>query len=250
MEVNQKAILTQKLRKQFNDFLVIDDFSLEVEEGSIVSILAPSAAGKTTLLRILAGIILPTSGTVKICGQSIHGVNPNIGYIFQEDSVFPWLTVRQNIAFGLSLRAHRHENSIDLVRELAQQLYIDRVLDSYPSQLSGGQRQRVVIARSLILQPKVLLCDEPFSALDELTRAELRELLLRVHARYHPAVIFITHSVEEAIFLGSRVVICSGPPLRFVDAVDIPFSLPRRSDLVDTEAFRQLHKKVKRMLLQ
>jgi len=246
------AITVNNLNKKFGDLLVIDKLNLNIEAGSITSILAPSGAGKTTLLRIISGLEKPTSGTIKLNGERVSEPNPDIGFMFQESSAFPWLTVRKNIEFGLDLKTNRRrvkrEELEDKVVQICRELNIDRFLDFYPSQLSGGQKQRVVIARSLILKPKVILCDEPFSALDELTRADLRGVLLELHRHYSPTILFITHSVEEAVFLGDYLFICSGPPLRVIEEMKINLPATRKPALVDDEAFIEQKAKAKRTL--
>jgi NitT/TauT family transport system ATP-binding protein len=175
---------------------------------------------------------------------------PEIGFIFQESSAFPWLTVRENVQFGLKLKSNRHKaaDAFTKVQELCKELGIEHVLNHFPSQLSGGQKQRVAIARALILQPSVILCDESFSALDEITRQEMRELLLRLHQHYKPTIIFITHNVEEALFLANYLVICSVGPLRLIDRLPIHFAEPRNSDLLETSDFVAQKRKIKAMI--
>jgi NitT/TauT family transport system ATP-binding protein len=248
----KSAITIKNMTKAFGQFVVIDNFSLDIEEGTITSILAPSGAGKTTLLRVVSGLEKPTSGSVTIDSNEVTQPSPEIGFMFQESSAFPWLTVKQNIEFGLKLKANKHKvNGNDIgqaVYRICKELNIDKFLEFYPSQLSGGQKQRVVIARSLILKPKIILCDEPFSALDEITRNDLRELLLELHSHYLPTIVFITHSLEEAVFLGNHVVISSGPPLRCVEIVEIKFSLTRTSHLLDTREFLEAKLRAKNIL--
>jgi NitT/TauT family transport system ATP-binding protein len=246
------VIIIKNLNKSFGKFSVIDNFSLDIEDGSITSILAPSGAGKTTLLRIISGLERPDNGSILLGSKEVVNPSPEIGFMFQEPSAFPWLTVKENIEFGLRLNANKSRlTSIkisDEIHSICRELNLERVLDLYPSQLSGGQKQRVVIARSLILKPKVILCDEPFSALDEITRSDLRELLLELHERYLPTVIFITHSIEEAIFLGESLIVCSGPPLRFEERIEISFQLPRNASLLTTRGFLEMKAKVKSIL--
>jgi NitT/TauT family transport system ATP-binding protein len=248
----RSAISVVNLTKRFADLTVIDDLSLKVERGFITSVLAPSGAGKTTLLRIISGLSKPTSGMVLVNGNAVLGPSPDIGFMFQENSAFPWLTVRENVEYGCRLKANRSlrhwREDGDEVRRLCRELGLERFLDYYPSQLSGGQKQRVVIARSLILQPKIILCDEPFSALDEVTRNELRNLLILLHRRYSPTVMFITHSVEEALFLGDRLIVCTGPPLKPLVDRAVSFGEPRRVDLLYSAEFARLRKEVKTIL--
>jgi NitT/TauT family transport system ATP-binding protein len=246
------AISINGLTKRFGSFTVIDELNLEVESGSITSVLAPSGAGKTTLLRIISGLAKPTSGQVLVNDKVVSGPTPNVGFMFQESSAFPWLTVRQNVEFGCRLAANRSRQDRTRdelkVKQLCSEVGLERFLDHYPSQLSGGQKQRVVIARSLILQPQIILCDEPFSALDEVTRNELRNLLIQLHSRYSPTVMFITHSVEESLFLGNRLIVCAGPPLKaFVDRT-VNFNQPRQLNLLFSDEFTTFKRDVKETL--
>jgi NitT/TauT family transport system ATP-binding protein len=243
------AISLNSLTKRFGDSTVIDELNLKVDHGSITSVLAPSGAGKTTLLRIISGLARPTSGEVLVNDRPVSGPTPDVGFMFQESSAFPWLTVQQNVDYGCRLAANRRRRDRrgdeDKVKELCREVGLERFLDYYPSHLSGGQKQRVVIARSLILQPQIILCDEPFSALDEVTRNELRNLLIQLHRRYSPTVMFITHSVEEALFLGDRLIVCAGPPLKaFADSV-VSFNQPRQIDLLYSDEFTALKREVK-----
>jgi NitT/TauT family transport system ATP-binding protein len=251
MEIGS-AISINNLTKRFADFTVIDDLNLEVECGSITSVLAPSGAGKTTLLRIISGLSKPTNGQVLVNGKDVSGPTPDIGFMFQESSAFPWLTVRDNVNYGCRLTANRSRRDRrcdgDALRHLCRELGLEKFLDYYPSQLSGGQKQRVVIARSLILQPQIILCDEPFSALDEVTRNELRNLLILLHKRYSPTIMFITHSVEEALFLGDRLVLCAGPPLKALFDMPVSFMQPRRSELLYSDEFERLKKDTRKIL--
>jgi NitT/TauT family transport system ATP-binding protein len=243
------AISIKNLTKKFADFTVIDELNLEVERGSITSVLAPSGAGKTTLLRIISGLSQPTSGQVLVNKKVVSKPTPDIGFMFQESSAFPWLTVRENVEYGCRLVANRRRRDRrgdeDKVQQLCCEVGLEKFLNYYPSQLSGGQKQRVVIARSLILQPQIILCDEPFSALDEVTRNELRNLLIQLHRRYSPTVMFITHSVEEALFLGDRLIICAGPPLTAFADRRISFDEPRQIDLLFSNEFTALKRDVK-----
>jgi NitT/TauT family transport system ATP-binding protein len=183
----------------------------------------------------------PDSGVIEF-DDKIVAPSADVGYIFQHDSAFPWLTVRRNIGFGLKLRANAGRVMSDTVGEIIQEISaavgLDELLERFPRELSGGQRQRVVIARSLVLQPRVLLCDEPFSALDDRTRQSLREQILLIRQRYRPTIVFITHHVEEALFLADQVVVCDGPPLRIRAVRSINFD-SRDADLIASAAFRE-----------
>jgi ABC-type nitrate/sulfonate/bicarbonate transport system ATPase subunit len=239
MEMSDLRI--KRLSKRFGTTSVLNGFSLNVDRGQITVLVAPSGAGKTTLLRLVAGLDKPDSGVIEF-DDGIAAPSADVGYIFQHDSAFPWLTVRHNIGFGLELRANvgrvGANTREEIIREMSATVGLGEVLERFPRQLSGGQRQRVVIARSLVLQPRVLLCDEPFSALDDRTRQSLREQVLLIRERYRPTIIFITHHVEEALFLADKVVVCDGPPLT-IRAVR-PINFDRRDvDLIASAPFRE-----------
>lgn len=226
---------------QFNNLKVIDGLNLEIHQGSITTILAPSGAGKTTLLRLIAGLESATEGKILVNGHEVREYNQGVGYIFQESSIFPWLTVEENIKFGLKLKANRNKNNQPdtnkLIDRICTDLQIENFKTSYPNQLSGGQKQRVAIARSLVLRPKVLLFDEPFSSLDESTRQNLREQLLELHSFYKPTIIFITHSIEEALFLGDQIFICSNRPIKLLHTYEARFNMNRNHDIIDSSEF-------------
>jgi NitT/TauT family transport system ATP-binding protein len=251
MEMNS-AITIRALTKRFGSTEAIRSLSLEIDRGLITTILAPSGAGKTTLLRMIAGLDFATEGTVEVNGHAVIGPSLEMGLVSQEPSIFPWLTVRQNLDFGLALQVNQNRNAGSRwsVDEITDALGLRALLDRYPRQLSGGQQQRVVIGRSLILSPHILLCDEPFSALDEVARNDLRILIANLHVRYLPTVLFITHSIDEALFLGDNVVICSGPPLSVVEHRTVTFSQPRNLDLLETEEFQSQRRQIRRVILQ
>lgn len=203
----------------------IRDISLTVAPGSFCVIVGPSGCGKTTLLRILAGLDQPTSGQLSMTGgPSGH---PSNAMVFQGRSVFPWLTVRQNIAYGLTLRGVSRKERASIVADLLEVVGLSRFGRSYPHQLSEGMRQRVAIARALAVDPEILLMDEPFGALDEQTRFILQEELLRIWERTRKTVVFITHSIDEAITLADQIVVMSAQPGTVKAVVPVPFPRPR-----------------------
>ncbi len=209
-------------RKQFGDFVALDDVSIEVPEGSLTALLGPSGSGKSTLLRVIAGLEQPDSGRVEISGQDATAVpaqHRGVGFVFQHYAAFKHMTVRNNIAFGLSIRKRPKQEIADRVQELIQLVHLDGFGDRYPSQLSGGQRQRMALARALAVEPKVLLLDEPFGALDANVRKELRIWLRRLHEEVHVTTIFVTHDQEEAMEVAGQIVVMNegrveqtGPP--------------------------------------
>ncbi|WP_434686814.1 sulfate/molybdate ABC transporter ATP-binding protein [Pseudanabaena minima] len=204
------SILVQDITKQFGDFLAVDNVSLKVESDSLVALLGPSGSGKSTLLRIMAGLEAPDRGQVWIENEdaTFRSVQERqIGFVFQHYALFKHLTVRDNIAFGLNIRKASKALVKQKVDELLDLIQLRGLGDRYPSQLSGGQRQRVALARSLAAQPKTLLLDEPFGALDAKVRKELRTWLRQLHEQVHVTTIFVTHDQEEAMEVADRVVI-------------------------------------------
>ncbi len=204
------SILVQDISKRFGDFQAVDHVSLEVESDSLVALLGPSGSGKSTLLRIMAGLETPDRGQVWIENEdaTFRSVQERqIGFVFQHYALFKHLTIRQNIAFGLNIRKISKSKVKEKVEELLELIQLRGLGDRYPSQLSGGQRQRVALARSLAAQPKTLLLDEPFGALDAKVRKELRTWLRDLHDQVHVTTIFVTHDQEEAMEVADRVVI-------------------------------------------
>ncbi len=224
------------------DVRVLQNFSLEIQEGEFISVIGPSGCGKTTLLNLAAGFISPQSGSVVLDGRPIVGPASDRGMVFQEYGVFPWLSVRDNIAFGLRLRANRRSEA-----EIAQTcdhylrlMHLEEFQDAYPRSLSGGMRQRVALARAYAVRPRFLLMDEPFGALDAQTRTTMQDALLKLQAEDTKSVLFVTHSAAEALFLSSRVVAVSARPTMVRRVIDVPFPYPRTDALRRSYEFGQL----------
>jgi NitT/TauT family transport system ATP-binding protein len=218
--------------------VVLDDINLEISPGEFFVIVGPSGCGKTTLLKILQGLVTPTSGSVMVGGHDIKGPGTDRGFVFQHDSLYPWRTVMKNVVFGLELRGlsmrearPRAQAMIDLVGLKGYEKY-------YPHELSGGMRQRVNLARALAIEPDILLMDEPFAALDALTRETMQQELLRIAAAAGTSVVFITHQIDEAIFLGDRVAVMSARPGRVREVIRIEFPRPRDADIKQSAAFQ------------
>ncbi|RZS36018.1 NitT/TauT family transport system ATP-binding protein [Corticibacter populi] len=208
----------------------LSDVDLDIAAGEFVCAIGPSGCGKTTLLNMIAGFIRPTKGQLYARGQAITGPGPDRGVVFQEYALFPWLTAQKNIEFGLKqqgvAKAQRQAYATELLR-LTGLLHAGQ---RYPFELSGGMRQRVAVARALATRPGILLMDEPFAAIDALTRATLQEELLRIWQELGLSVFFITHNIDEAVFLAQRIVVMSPHPGRVRDIIDIPLPYPRRRD--------------------
>jgi sulfate transport system ATP-binding protein len=204
------SITARNITKQFGTFRAVDDVNLEIEGGSLVALLGPSGSGKTTLLRIIAGLESPNSGAVECYGEDVtHRAarDRHVGFVFQHYALFRHMTVFENVAFGLRVRKRDNAEVQKKVRELLGLVRLERMEHRYPAQLSGGQRQRVALARALAIEPKVLLLDEPFGALDAKVRQELRGWLRRLHDEIHTTSILVTHDQEEAFEVADRVVV-------------------------------------------
>ncbi len=204
------GIVVENVSKQFGSFKAVDQVSLEIKSGSLVALLGPSGSGKSTLLRLIAGLEMPDTGKIWLTGtdatyQSVQ--ERNIGFVFQHYALFKHMTVRQNIAFGLDIRKTPKAKVTARVEELLDLIQLKGLGSRYPSQLSGGQRQRVALARSLAVQPKVLLLDEPFGALDAKVRKDLRAWLRRLHDEVHVTTVFVTHDQEEAMEVSDEIVV-------------------------------------------
>jgi NitT/TauT family transport system ATP-binding protein len=232
--------------------LVVDDVSYEVRDREFVSVIGPSGCGKTTMMNIVAGFVAPTSGHVRLDGKSIVGPGPDRGVIFQEYGVFPWLTVKDNIAFGLKLRANcaGPTEREEICRRYMDLMGLADFADAWPRMLSGGMRQRLALARAYAVKPQFLLMDEPFGALDAQTRSAMQDLLLEVLAAEDKTVMLITHSVDEAIYLSNRIVVMTARPTRIREIIEVPFSYPRSDALHETREFTELRSHVRQLVMQ
>ncbi len=219
--------LRMTFRTDENEVRVLEDIDLDVHEGEFVCILGPSGCGKSTLLNVVAGFLAPTAGSVRIDGEEVRGPDPRRIFVFQERGVFPWLTVEGNIGFGLGRlpRAEREERVARYVKLVG----LAGFEQAYPHELSGGMKQRVEVARALAVDPDVLYLDEPFGALDSITRLVMRGELLRIWQAERKTILFVTHDIEESVQLADRVVVMSSRPARIRRIV--PIDLPHPRDL-------------------
>jgi NitT/TauT family transport system ATP-binding protein len=227
---------------------VLEDVDLYACDGELLVILGPSGCGKSTLLRIVAGLEHATTGKVMLHGQPILGPGRDRGVVFQQYTCFPWLNVEENIRFGLSVRGLPRESTADAVRKLMLDVGLADFADVYPSELSGGMQQRLAIARTLANEPDILLMDEPFGALDTQTRWQMQELLLDVWRDRNCVVIFVTHDVEEAIFLADRIYISTSRPGKLRHNVQVPFPRPRARGLKGMPEFADMEKSIMRLV--
>jgi NitT/TauT family transport system ATP-binding protein len=248
-----QEISISQVRKSYSgqdgaDTVVLDGVDLTIGDGEFVTLLGPSGCGKTTLLKMIAGLIPYDGGEIRVNGTPVNGPLPECSMVFQGFALLPWASVLDNIAFGLRLRGVPKAERRDRARELVGVVGLAGFETSYPAQLSGGMQQRVGIARALAVEPKVLLMDEPFSALDEQTRAGMQEELLEVWGRSQLKVVFVTHSIEEALLLGDRVVVFGPRPSGIVDIVETGFDRPRSRATLNDPRFVEKSAYLWRML--
>jgi NitT/TauT family transport system ATP-binding protein len=246
-----RRIVMRELRKQFTDIarqeqvVALDGIDLEISDSEFLTILGPSGCGKTTLLNIIAGFEQTSAGDIRLDGETIFKPGPDRGVVFQEYGLFPWLTVEQNIEFGLRERRVLKAERRARVRQQIASVGLSGFEHRYPQELSGGMRQRVALARVLVNDPKILLMDEPFAALDAQTRTMMQQELLRIWSTERRTAIFITHNIEEAILLGDRVVVMTARPGRIKEIVAV--DLPRPRDVTSVE-FNALRRRVAELL--
>ncbi len=225
--------LTKAFVKEEGTTVALKNVNLEVRDKEFVCLVGPSGCGKTTLLRIIAGLETAMAGTVSVDGTEITGPDPKRGMVFQEYSLFPWRNVIDNVAFGLEMRGISKAERHRIADRYISMVGLEQFRTSYPYELSGGMRQRVAIARALANDPDVLLMDEPFGALDAQTRNRMQKELLSIWEQTKKTIIFVTHSVDEAVYLAERIVVLSGRPGTIRDIIEIPWSQPR--DRTSTE---------------
>jgi sulfate/thiosulfate transport system ATP-binding protein len=224
------AIEALNVNKRFGDFVALDDVCIRVDDGSLTALLGPSGSGKSTLLRIIAGLEVPDSGSVVIDEQDVTATparSRGVGFVFQHYAPFKHMTVHDNVAFGLTVRKRPKSEIGPRVEELLGLVRLDGLAERYPSQLSGGQQQRMALARALAVQPKVLLLDEPFGALDAQVRGELREWLRRLHEEIHVTTIFVTHDQEEAMEVAEQIVVMNAGKIEQAGTPEDLYESPR-----------------------
>jgi NitT/TauT family transport system ATP-binding protein len=217
---------------------VLEDIDLHIASGEFFVIVGPSGCGKTTLLRILQGLVHPTGGSAAIGGQTITGPGIDRGFVFQSDALYPWRTVLRNVVFGLELQRVDKRDALRRTQAMIDLVGLRGFEKYYPHELSGGMRQRVNLARALAIEPAILLMDEPFAALDALTRETMQRELLRIAAEAGTTVVFITHQIDEAILLGDRVAVFSARPGRMREVIPIELGRPRAPDVKQSPAFQ------------
>ncbi|WP_283181776.1 ABC transporter ATP-binding protein [Pseudomonas svalbardensis] len=225
-------------------FTALDQVSFEVPDQQFAVLVGPSGCGKSSLLYLTAGLNEPTEGEIYVGGQQVQGPGADRGMVFQSYTLFPWLTVRQNVEFGLKRRGMAAAKRKEIVDYYVNEVGLTGFSDNYAKQLSGGMMQRVAIARALANDPQILLMDEPFGALDSQTRLQMQQLLLRVWGNSKKTVLFVTHDIDEAILLGDRVYVMGARPGRIKQILDVPIERPRTLDMVMERSFIDMKRKI------
>jgi NitT/TauT family transport system ATP-binding protein len=223
--------------REGRELSALEGVSLDIKPGEFVSIVGPSGCGKTTLLRMVAGLLPPNSGKVLVGGVEVREPRPDVGLVFQQALLLPWLTVLRNVLLPVDVQGMRIADYRDRARDLIGMVGLGGFEKRLPSELSGGMQQRVALARALVHDPKILLMDEPFAALDAMTRETMNIELQRIWAEYHKTVLFVTHGIPESVFLSDRVVVMTARPGRVAAIIQIPFARPRTAGLFGTAEF-------------
>ena len=231
----------QGIRKSFDEKFVLGDVSFDVRDGEFVSLIGPSGSGKSTLFGIIGGLLEPEAGEITIDGASIVNERGHISYMPQQDALFPWRTILDNVVLGQELHGEVDRAQAKKMLEFAG---LGEVIHAYPHQLSGGMKQRASFIRALLSPQSVLCLDEPFSALDEFTRLDMQKWLLKTWEAHKQSILFITHSIEEALFLSDKIVVLTNSPAEVKEVIDVPFARPRDEALLLTEEFLMWKRKV------
>ena len=236
------------VKKIFNtrngEMVALNGVSLDIMENEFICVVGPSGCGKSTLLNIIAGLLEPTSGKVYCDGKEVVGTGTERGVVFQQYALFPWMTVKKNVMFGLNLKGIKGQETEQIAMKYIKMVQLEDFLNHYPKELSGGMKQRVAIARAYAVNPSVLLMDEPFGALDAQTRTQLQSELLETWEKERKTCFFITHDVDEAIILAQKVIIMSARPGRIKEIVDINIPYPRTQETKMTSEFLELKNRI------
>ncbi len=246
--MSQAIIQTVQITKTFGKgkktVTAVEDFDLVVNAGEVVTLVGPSGCGKSTVLNMVAGFIRASSGKILLEGKPVTAVEPRCGMIFQAYALFPWMTVQENVEFGPRVnRLHKSER-LDRAKRYIEMVGLTSFEHAFPNQLSGGMRQRVALCRALANEPEVLLCDEPFAALDAMTRQVMQEELLRIVDESGQTVLFITHSIDEALILSDRIVVMSARPGRVKDVIENHLPRPRHVDVQLGDEFLRMKRRI------
>jgi NitT/TauT family transport system ATP-binding protein len=236
--------LSKTFREGETEVRALANVFLDVPHNKIVSLVGPSGCGKTTVLNLVAGFMRPTSGRVVVDSREVDGTLSQCGVVFQADSVFPWMTVEQNVSYGLKLNGHSTSDIAKTLNKYVEMVGLTDFANRWPRELSGGMRKRVDLARAYAFNPRILLMDEPFGSLDVLTKEDMQLLLLQIWQRERKTILFITHDVEEALFLGHHVAVMTARPGSISKTFDVPFPMPREASLKFEPAFLDVRRRI------
>ncbi|MEN5166983.1 MULTISPECIES: ABC transporter ATP-binding protein [Achromobacter] len=242
--MNDTMIQLTDVSKAYGDVTVLDKVNLEVKRGEFLVLLGASGCGKSTLLNLMAGFITPNTGTVAINGKTVTDVTAACGMVFQQYALFPWRTVQENVEFGLKMRGMSKQERAPIARKFIEMVGLKQAADKYPHALSGGMKQRVSIARVLANDPDVMLFDEPFAALDAMTRQVLQDQLLSIYEQSGKTIVFITHSIDEALTLSTRMAVMGSKPGRIVQDIQNDLPHPRSADVQLSPRFVELKRSI------
>jgi ABC-type nitrate/sulfonate/bicarbonate transport system ATPase subunit len=229
------------LSKRFADVTILENLNLNVMEGEFLTILGPSGSGKSTLFHLIGGILTPDVGSIQLNGEEISGKKGNISYMPQTPSLLPWRSILNNVLLGQELQGKKEA---DKAKQMLVKAGLEAYMDSYPDELSGGMKQRAAFIRALLSPQSVICLDEPFSALDEITRLDMQKWLLDIWQVYKKTIIFVTHNIDEALFLSDRIVVLSEKPAYIKQEIKVPFSRPRKEILLLEDEFLEWKRKV------
>jgi NitT/TauT family transport system ATP-binding protein len=238
----------KEFRSGPQSMVALSGLDLDIHEGEFLSLLGPSGCGKSTALNIMGGLLNPTSGTVSVAGEPMNRPRRDIGMMFQKAVMFPWRTTLDNILLPIEIFGRSKKQYLDGARELLELVGIQDFADSYPWQLSGGMQQRAALCRVLIHDPRLLLLDEPFGALDEFTRESMNLELLKIHAQTGKTAVLVTHNMTEAVFMSDRIAVMTSRPGRLLGVIEVPFERPRDPSIMRTQEFADLVFEVRKML--
>lgn len=241
---NASMISVQGISKRYGSFQAVEHVNLEIAKGEFVVLLGASGCGKSTLLNLITGFDRPTAGRIVVNGREVTKVDPHCGMVFQQYALFPWLTVRDNVAFGLKMKGISRSQRNETAQRFIEMVGLNGFEDKYPNALSGGMRQRVSIARVLANDPDVILLDEPFAALDAMTRQVLQDELLQIYEKSKKTIIFITHSIDEALLLSTRMLIMSARPGRVVTDIMNDLPMPRNAEVQLSPRYNELKSQI------
>ena len=246
--VLEAANLGKTFSSSQGDVVALEEIRFSVHRREFLCVLGPSGCGKSTLIRILAGLETPTEGEVLIDQKRVFGPGPERGMVFQGYTLFPWLTVKGNVMFGLKMTGHSHDSSESEARQWIAMVGLSKFENAYPHQLSGGMKQRVAIARALANQPRVLLMDEPFGALDAQTRCQMQSYLLQIWRNVDVTIVFITHDLEEAIYLADRILVLKAHPGRLDELIEVPVPRPRSAEQFISPEFLAVKQRLEELI--